>query len=138
MRSDKWKRSAGPAVVLLLLSAVLAGCGGSDTPAVCSSVDDLKSDIAAVKDIDLSADGVSQLQTALETVKTDLEQVQADASAEFSDEVDAVTTDLSTVESDFAAAKETPNATTLGALGTSVQALLTDVTTLVDDVEGTC
>ena len=73
------------ALPLLLATAVVAvaGCGGSDKPAVCSSLDTLTTDVDQLKSIDPKADGaMDELETSFDSIRTDLQAVKADASEE--------------------------------------------------------
>ena len=63
----------------VLLGVLVAGCGADD-PAVCGSVNDLKSSFDDLKNIDVTSSGaLSELQTGLTTLKSDFDQVRTDA-----------------------------------------------------------
>ena len=55
---SRWLKAIG---LLVLATAVLAvaGCGGSDTPAVCDSLETLSGDVDGLKDIDLKDGGAA-------------------------------------------------------------------------------
>lgn len=122
----------------LLLAATLTGCSEDENPAICSSVDALKSSITDVTDVDIDQQALATLQGNLTQVQTDLEKVKSDAQDEFATEIDAVDQATSSVSSSLDAATATPSAQTVAAVGTAVQALGTSLTNLQDAVESTC
>jgi hypothetical protein len=140
-RSTK-ENSMKPAISLalptLLLAASLAACG-ADEPAVCSSVDSLKSSAGDIKDVDVgSSSALSDLQTGLKAVEGDLADVKADAKAEFATQISAVETSYATLRTSVKAATAGPTAATLAAAGTALPAFGGDVQTLISDVQSTC
>jgi hypothetical protein len=127
----------------LLLGAVLVGCGGggagSDTPAVCGSVDSLKSSVDKVKDTDITSSGaVSDLQTGLAGIRSDLTDVKTDAKSEFASQIDTAEKSYGTLKTSVEAAKADVSAATLAAAGSALSAFGTDVTELAQDIESTC
>jgi hypothetical protein len=126
------------AVVTLLLGATLVGCGGGK-PAVCSSVDNLKTSIDNIKDIDLhSSSAVNDLQSGLKTIEGDIAKVKTDAKSEFSSQIDAVDAALATVKTSVDAAKAAASATTLAAVAAAVSPFEAALETLISDVKSTC
>jgi hypothetical protein len=80
------------AMPTLLLSLSVAACS-DDKPAVCSSVDSLKSSVDAVKNINVGSSGaLTDLQSGLTAIKTDLADVKSDAKSEFSWQISPVET----------------------------------------------
>jgi hypothetical protein len=125
-------------VVALVLGASLVGCG-KDKPAVCGSVDDLKTSVANLKDIDItSSSAVSDLESGLSTIKTDLGQVKTDAKSEFSSQIGAAEASYTAAKSSVDAAKADPSAATLAAAGSALSAFNTAVRTLISDIQSTC
>ena len=57
-----------PAVVLVL-SGLAAGC--SSTPAYCTDATNLKTSVSNLSNVDVAKNGLSSLQTALTSVRTD-------------------------------------------------------------------
>ncbi len=132
------KRSIAGAVLTMLLSATVVACS-DDKPEVCNSVDDLKSSIDGLTNIDVSSSTtINELQSGLDTVQTNLTTVKTDAKAEFSSQIDAVDTALGTLNTSVDTARSDPTANSLAAVGTAVTAFTTATQTLVDDVESTC
>ena len=129
-------RSIVLAVVSLLLGASLVGCGGedggsggdggsgSDKPAVCGSVDTLKTSVGKLKDIDVTSSGaVSDLESGLTGVQSDLNDVKADAKSEFSSQVAATEKSGGALKTSVDDAKANPSAATLTAVGSTLTGL---------------
>ena len=135
-------RSVAFAVVALLLGASLVGCGGdggSDAPAVCGSVDTLKTSVQQLKDIDVtSSSAVSDLESGLTDIQTDLRDVKTDAKSEFSSQIAAVEKAYEALKTSVEAAKADTSAATLAAAGSAVSSFRTHMDKLVSDIEGTC
>ena len=126
-------------LVSLLVGASLVGCGGNNKPAVCSSVDTLKGSISDLTNINLTSSGaVSSLETGLTTVKTDFDAVKSDAKSQFGPQIQAVDTAYTALKSSADAAKSNPSATTLAAAGAAATTFVSDVQTLISDVQATC
>ena len=67
------------ALTTLFLALPLTACS-EDTPAVCGSVDDLKTSVAEVTDIDVSSSSaLTDLQSGLTAVESNLADVKSDA-----------------------------------------------------------
>ena len=132
------RRPVALTIATLMLCASLAACGG-DKPAVCGSVDDLKSSVDDVKDIDVTSSGaVSDLQTGLTSVESDLAAVKADAKSEFSSQIQGVQQSFATLKTSVDAAKADPTASTLSTAGAALSAFDTGVESLVTDIQSTC
>ena len=132
------KRSVALTIATLMLAASLAACGG-DKPAVCGAVDNLKSSVDDVKDIDVTSSGaISDLQSGLTSVESDLAAVKADAKSEFSSQIQAVQQSFATLKTSVDAAKAAPTAATLSTAGAALSAFDTGVESLVSDIQSTC
>ena len=112
---------AGFAVLLAGVALTAGGCGGNDQPAVCDSLENLSSDVSALRDIDLKAgEGtVAEIEASLETIKTDLQSVKTDAGEELSQPISGLESSLKTLTSEFDATKSDGDLT-----GTEAQGLL--------------
>ena len=76
------KRSLAVAAATLVLTASLAACG-NDKPAVCGSVDNLRTSVDDLKNVDVTSSGaVSDLPTALTSVENNVATVKSDAKSE--------------------------------------------------------
>jgi hypothetical protein len=125
-------------VAALVLSGAVAGCG-SDKPAVCGSVGDLKTSISGLSDIKLTSSGaLGSLQSQLATVKSDFDAVKADAESEFSAQLQAVDASYTSLKSSADAATANPTVNTLAAAATDLSGFRSSVQTLVSDVQSTC
>jgi hypothetical protein len=126
------------AVMALALATPLAACS-EDKPAVCSSVASLKSSVNDVKKIEVSSsNALSDLESGLKAIGSDLSDVKTDAKAEFATQVKAVQASYDALTAKVDAAMATASAATLSAAATALSTFGTDVQTLVTDVKGTC
>ena len=132
------KRIALGAAVALLMSLSLAGCS-EETPAVCTSVDDLRASVQSVRDVDVtSSGGLSELEDAVAGVKSDLADVRDDAADEFSSQIDTVQAGVAELERSLRAAQDAVSPDTLRAAGSALRTLANQVQSLVDDIRATC
>lgn len=137
-KGPRLKPSIGLTFATLLMSVSVVACG-EDAPAVCSSVDDLRSSIDDLREIDVtSSGGIDALEGGLETVETNISSVKSDAQAEFDTQIEAVDTSLAGLKSSVDDAKADPTAATLAAAASALSDFGTDVGTLIDDVQSTC
>jgi phosphate uptake regulator len=126
------------AISTLLLALPLTACG-EDTPAVCTSADDLKASVNDVKKIDVdSSSALTDLKSALKQVRSDLADVKADAKSEFSSGLDAVDKSYAALKTSIEAAATTPGTDTLAAAGAALKAFGTSVQNLITDIQETC
>jgi soluble cytochrome b562 len=126
------------AAMTLALSTPLAACG-EDKPAVCSSVASLKSSVNDVKKIDVSSStALSDLESAVKAIASDVSDVKANAKAEYGTQADAVQSGYAALIASIDAAKASTSAATLTAAKTALSSFGTSVQTLVTDVKETC
>lgn len=130
-------------VLALFLGAVTAGCSSSSSdsqgpPAVCSSVDALQTSVSDLRQVQVTANGLSALQDAVASVKTDLGQVKNDATSQYATQVDQLQTDFDAVQSAVGAAVDAPSPNTLGVVVSSIRTFADGVTGLAGDVRSTC
>lgn len=129
---------AAAVTATLLLGAALVGCS-DDKPAVCDSVDNLKTSVEDVQNIDITASSaVSDLESGLNTIKSDLATVKTDAKSQYASQIDAVNSAFTTLTTSIDAAKADATGTTLAAVGAAVAPFTTAVQTLFDDIQSTC
>jgi hypothetical protein len=126
------------ALAVVLVAAGVSGCGGSDKPAVCSSLDALTASVKNIKGVDLSQAGLSKLKTDLTQVKADLDQLQSDAKDQYASQIDQLKTSLTTLGTDAAAASADPSATTLAPLVPDVTQVGASAEALTQAISGTC
>ena len=130
-------RAAAALATVLVTLLPLTACG-ADTPAVCSSVDELASSVEHLGEIQLGENGRAQLETQLAAVSADLAQVRTDAEQQYGAQVDAVTAAASDVRQEYEAVKTDPSSATLKPLGAAIAALGSGIRALSDAVAGTC
>ncbi len=101
------RRTAVAVAVLCALVLPAAGCGGDDKPAVCSSLEQLSSDIDALKSTDLKAGegAIADVEESLDAITTDLQSVKSDAEAELSEPIGALQTSVQGFSTEFDTAK---------------------------------
>ena len=128
------------ALLAVVLSASVAACGGGDAPpAVCGSVDTLKSSVDDLKATEVtSASGLSDLKSGLTKVGDDVAQVKSDATSEFSSQIKTVESSYAALTSSVKSAGTSPSADSVKAAGTALTTFRTDVQKLVTDVQSTC
>jgi hypothetical protein len=126
----------------LVASAVVALCSvtgcGSDDPAVCESVAALESSLDNVRDLQLGENGLVELQDVLVQVKADADQVVTDAGEQYGAQVTTVSDAVGALADSARAARDDPSAATLEAVRTSLTGVGTEVSSLREDVSGTC
>jgi hypothetical protein len=77
------------------IAVVMTACGGSDKPAYCSSVSNFKDSVSALGQVNVGANGLSSLKTAVQKVQTSAQQVISDAKSDFPSETNALGTSIS-------------------------------------------
>jgi hypothetical protein len=110
----------------------------SGTAAVCSSLDELQSSVAALTQVPVGEGGLDALRTAFSTVQEDAAQVIDDARGEHADRSDQLSADVSAVQTALGDAASNPGAATLQAVGGAISSLSADVTAFAGDVASTC
>jgi len=123
---------------IALASSMLVGCGGDDKPAVCSSVDALKTSVEDLKNVEVSPSGLTKLQADLTQVRSDLSQVKTDAKEQYAGQIDAVDQAATSLSSGLSAAAGSPSVSTLASVGADIQSLSSALTALGAAVKDTC
>jgi len=135
-------RTCLAAAAFVLCAVGLTGCGGSDgstePPAICSSVDALKSSSEDLKKVDVAQNGLADLTDRLTQVQSDLKKVTSDAKKEYATEADSVNASASSLGTSLEAAVAAPTAATIAAVGAAVRALMTSLTELESAVKNSC
>ncbi len=132
------KRSLALAVATLVLAGSIAACSNNQ-PAVCTSVDSLKSSVDDLKNVDVTSSGaVGDLQTALSSVENNLSDVKSDAKSEFSTQIDAVDTAVASLKTSIDSATSDPSAANVAAVAAAAPPVTTALQTLISDVQSTC
>jgi septal ring factor EnvC (AmiA/AmiB activator) len=132
------KSSTIGVVLALVVSCSLSACS-EDTPAVCTSVDDLRTSVDSLRDVQLTSSGaLGELESGVSNVKADLAELRADAADEFSSQIDTVQAGIAELERSLRAAQDAVSADTLRAAASAVSTVGNDVQSLIDDVRATC
>jgi hypothetical protein len=129
-----------PSFLAVVGVAVVMGAAacGADQPAVCDSLDAVQITADHIRDANMSENGVTQLQTYLQQLRPELDQLYSDAQAQFATEATTVRTAVDQFAADVAAARATPNVATLSAVRTSVTGVQESMQVLRNAVSGTC
>jgi hypothetical protein len=127
-----------PTVLTLVLGASLVACGGGDQAPVCDSAENLKTSVENLKDVNVTANGLSALESQLTTIKADLRDLKDDVTSEFSAQITAIDTSYSALKASADTARSDPSVPNLAAVASAVSALGADARQLVDDVGSTC
>jgi len=136
------------AVAILVMGVGLSSCSSeadSGTaaatamgPNVCDSADDLRTSLAALREVRVVQEGTDALEVAWSTVQDDWAQFADAARAEYRTEVDDVQVEADAVRDAVDAAQASPSADTLGTAATAVGAFLQGAEALVDEASSTC
>lgn len=126
------------AVVPAIASALAVGCSSSDKPALCSSIDQLKTSVNQLTDVQSGENGLGGLESNLAAVKTDLNKVLDDAKSQYSTQVAQIRSDMSSLQSAIDAAKGTHSAADISVAVTAAKTLGGSVKGLAEDAKSTC
>ena len=83
-----------PAAAALVLSGLAAGCSSSK-PAYCTAADQLKTSVQDLGNVNVVQNGLSSLQTALTSVKTNTTTLANEAQSTFAPQITALQNSLS-------------------------------------------
>jgi hypothetical protein len=134
---NRTRHALASTVLLGAMALGLSSCG-QDTPAICDDVDQLRSSVTHLKDIQIDQGALSELSSRLKTIQTDARRLQAEASKQFSGEVAAVKKAGDALATAIDQAMANPSVATLTALRPQVTALGTALGNLTDAVSSTC
>jgi hypothetical protein len=129
----RWTAAALVATVVV----ALASCG-EDKPAICGQVDELRSSIDNLRQVDIRESGLNSLTAAVENVEAELRQVGTEAESEYKPQVDSVKAAASQLSSSVSAAVAAPTAASLAAVGTAVRSVDAAFQSLQDAVADSC
>ena len=107
-----------PAVVLIL-SGLAVGCSSSK-PAYCTDAANLKTSVQNLGNVDVAKNGLSSLQTALTSVKTNAASFATDAQSAYPSQIAALNTSLSALQTAITSAKGQPPVTAAAAVVSAV------------------
>jgi hypothetical protein len=133
------RRACASLLPALAVVAVLAGCGGSSKPAFCSSLNDLKTSVQDLKNVDVIKTGTSGVTSALQKVQSSAKSVVSSAQSDFPSQTQAMSGALTTLQTTVGELKSSPTQPSLiAALPGQVKALADSVETFVSDAKSKC
>ena len=124
-------------VTMLGMLSGAAACGTEQAP-VCSSADAVRDSVDHLRDANLSENGLTYVQSGLDQLRRDIQQFNEAARTQFAAEITAVKSAADVLSTNVTAAKASPSATTLAAVGTAITALRDSYRHLADTVASTC
>ena len=122
------------AVLPLILSGLAAGC--SSSPAYCTAATNLKTSVSNLGNVDVAKNGLSSLQTALNSVTSNAHTFAADAKSAFAPQTTALQNSLSGLETAIKSAKSQPSLTAASAVASSVTQVKNSASALQSAVSG--
>ena len=132
MGQHRIRRSVATVLVVPLLFAAACSSGS----ALCSSIDDLSSNLQALRDVSVLDDGVDALTEQVDALKASFADVKQEASDTFSDDVGNVETSLTAVDAVVQQLKGgTPVTDLAGDATTAISGLVSSVQALVQAVQ---
>jgi hypothetical protein len=127
-------------VVVLILSGFAAGCSSSSSskPAYCTSASQLKTSVQNLDNVDVAKNGISSLQTALSSVKTNATTLASDAQSAFGPQVTALQTSISSLDTAVNSAKGQPALTAAKTIAAPLMQVKSSASNLVNATSGKC
>jgi hypothetical protein len=143
---------------LAVVGAVLAGCSGTygssgsstttsatrtttsadASEQLCSAVDELKTSITQLQQVQVTQDGLDALRGAISSVGSAVDGVVQARTSQFRPQIDQLQRDADALRSLLQTAGSSPTAVSLQSMRTAVTAVVDDATGLVQDVGSTC
>lgn len=130
----------GGAAVAVAVMLLTAGCGDDDSPeaAFCDAAENLDSDVEALGEVDVAAEGTDALRSALGDIQSDLTELRTTGSEVFSEELTALDSALSGLEEALEAVSGDPTADDVTAIVAGVQETSQATQAALTKVEDTC
>jgi len=122
---------------ILVLSGLAAGCSSSK-PAYCTDAANLKTSVSNLGNVNVAANGLGSLQTALSSVQTNANSFASDAKSAFPSQTTALQNSVSSLGAAITSAKGQPPLTAATAVASSVAQVKTSASALQSAVSGTC
>jgi predicted YcjX-like family ATPase len=94
--------------------------------------------VAALRAVPVVQEGVSAVEGAFATVRSDVAQVVQDAQSQYATQTAGLTADVAAVQTAVSQAQATASGATLDAVAGSIRTLSDDVTAFAGDVASTC
>ena len=125
-----------PAAVLVV-SGLAVGCSSSK-PAYCTDAANLKTSVQNLGNVDVAKNGLSSLQTALTSVKTNASAFATDAKSAYPSQTAALNTSLSSLQTAITSAKGQPLATAAATIVPAVTQVKNSASALQSAASGKC
>jgi len=145
MRPAEWKgRRRGwllPAAALILtLTGPAAGCssGSSSKPDYCTDASQLKTSVQNLGNVNVAANGLGSLQTALTKIQTDARSFATAAKSAYPSETAALNSALSGLQNAITSAKAQPSVTAVAAVTSSVTQVKNSASALQSALKAKC
>ena len=115
-----------------------ASTSTSSNSTLCTDVNNLKASIQGLKDVSITANGLSAISDQITKIKQQLQTFQNDAKGQYAGEVTNLMNALNGLSSSFDAAKASPSLSTLATLASSAKTAITAGQQLISAVSSTC
>ena len=122
---------------ILVLSGLAAGCSSSK-PAYCTDAANLKTSVSNLGNVNVAANGLGSLQTALSSVQANASSFASDAKSAFPSQATALQNSVSSLGAAITSAKGQPPLTAAAAVAPAVAQVKTSASALQSAVSGTC
>lgn len=132
-------------IVALFVATALFSCSssgssssGSSKPAVCSSLNSLKSSVNQLKNLNMSNTSAQDVQQKLANINKNLQQVSKDAKKQHSSEVDAIQHDYESLQTAIKTAESNPSSATIAQVGSELSTLVHGISRYAQNLGSTC
>ena len=125
------------AVLILVLSGLAAGCSSSK-PAYCTAAANLKTSVSDLGNVNVRQNGLSSLQTALNSVQTNASTFASETKSTFGPQITALQSTLSSLSTAIKSATGQSPVTAATAVASSVSQVKTSASALQTAVAGKC
>ena len=125
------------AVLILVLSGLAAGCSSSK-PAYCTAAANLKTSVSDLGNVNVRQNGLSSLQTALNSVQTNATTLASEAKSTFGPQITALQNAVSSLSTAIKSATGQPSVTAATAVASSVAQVKSTASSLQSAVAGKC
>jgi hypothetical protein len=125
------------AVLILVLSGLAAGCSSSK-PAYCTDAANLKTSVSDLGNVNVRQNGLSSLQTALNSVQTNASTLASEAKSTFGPQITALQNALSSLSTAIKSATGQSPVTAATAVASSLSQVKNSASALQTAVAGKC
>jgi len=122
---------------ILVLSGLAAGCSSSK-PAYCTDAANLKTSVSNLGNVNVAANGLGSLQSALSSVQANASSFASDAKSAFPSQATALQNSVSGLGAAITSAKGQPPLTAAAAVAPAVAQVKTSASAVQSAVSGTC